>query len=308
MKRFLICICSMLSLTGCTDIHTRLLPMILAVDTAKSVQFAAQTSQDSEIISAQAETALQIQNALRNASGAEVSTGHLSMLAISGNPCGVLQDYFQTQILAPTCSVLYVPTDACSQLKNGNLPEPTQLQAAVETGMLPERTADIILADLWGGSGITAFCTPDSDDLTLALWSSEACCGTLSTDACRGLALLGKRRKSFIFAVNGTTYRLTSDTLQIRLTQNDTLKIEISGTVATEPPLTEAAAARLSDMLTAALKESALAYGADLLFLREHAIRCSISAARSCSQDEWRELLRTAECSVVLDAQISRNS
>ena len=44
MKRFLICIFYILLLTGCTDIHTRLLPMILAVDTAESVQFAAQTS------------------------------------------------------------------------------------------------------------------------------------------------------------------------------------------------------------------------------------------------------------------------
>lgn len=307
MKRFLVCICAVL-LTGCTDIHTRLLPMVLAIDTAESVQFAAQASEDSKIISAHAETALQLRDALKNASGAEVSTGHLSMLAISGNPCGILQDLFQAQLLVPTCSVLYVAADACNQLKDGNLPNPTQLQAAVETGLLPERTADIVLADLWGGSGITAICTQHADDLTLALISPDGCCGILSDDACRGLALLGKRKKSFVLAADGITYRLTSDTLQIRLSQPDTLKIEISGTVTTEPPLTEAAANRLHDMLAAALNEAARTHGADLLFLREHAIRSGVSDARNLSQAQWRKLLRNAEYSVSLNAQVSRSA
>lgn len=302
MKRFLLCLCCIL-LTGCSDdIRTRLLPDILAVDTAETVSFAAHTSQSAGIISAQADTALQMPDALRNASGSEISTGHLSMLAVSGNPCGILEDYFQAQILVPSCAVLAVPKDACRLLRNGCLPEPSQLENAVETGMLPCRTADTVLADLWGGSGITAVCTPDADGLTLALWSSEGCCGTITADACRGLALLGKHRRSFVFSADNTAYHLASDSFQITLSQNENLQISITGTVTSEPELTDAAAERLTEMLTAAVSETALAHGADLLFLREHAIQNDISAARSCSQAEWRDMLLSADCSVILNA------
>ncbi len=301
MKRLGILLCAALLLCGCTDIRRRLLPDILAVDPDHPVQFAAHTSQETGIISAEAETALQMPDALRNASGAEISTGHLTMLAVSGNPCGVLESYFQTQMLAPTCAVLAVPADACGLLREGGLPEPEQLAAAAETGLLPDRTADTVLADLWGGSGITAVCSADADGLTLALWSEAGCCGTLSEDACRGLALLGKRKQSFAFAADGITYRLESDTLQIGITGADTLHIRITGTIRTAPPLTEAAGSRLSEMLTAALRETASMHGADLLFLREHAIRSGISAARSCSQDAWRGLLQSAVYSVAIN-------
>lgn len=307
MKRCLLCLsCILILLTGCTDIRTRLLPDILAVDSADIMQFAAHTSQNSEIVSAQADTALQMQDALRNASGSEISTGHLTMLAVSGNPCGILEDYFQAQILAPNCLVLSVPADACGLLRNSELPLPEKLQAAAETGMLPCRTADTVLADLWGGSGITAVYTLSANGLTLTLWSSEGCCGTVSDDACRGLALLGRQKQSFVFAADDIAYRLVSDTLRIQISQTDTLKIDISGTVTAEPAISESAAKRLTDMLTAALSETVTAYGADLLYLREHAIRSGISAARSCSQAEWRELLRSAECYVRLHTPFSR--
>lgn len=306
MKRFVILLLGMLLLTGCTEIRTRLLPDILAVDLAEQVRFAAHTSQETGVISAAAETVLQMPDALRNASGAEISTGHLTMLAVSGNPCGVLEAYFQAQMLAPTCAVLSVPADACGQLRAGDLPAPAQLAAAAETGLLPCRTADAVLADLWGGSGVTAVCTAAADGLTLTLWTGSECCGTLSEDACRGLALLGKRKKSFAFAAEGITYRLKSDTLRIRITEEETLHVAVTGKVCTEPPLTAAAVNRLTEMLTAAVEETACAHGADLLFLREHAIRSGISAARRCSQEEWRALLRSVMCSVALDWQNPR--
>lgn len=306
MKRLMILFCGILLLTGCTDIRTRLLPDILAVDFAEQVQFAAHTSQETGIICAAAETALQMPEALRNAAGAEISTGHLTMLAVSGNPCAVLEAYFQAQMLAPTCAVLSVPADACGQLRAGELPAPAQLAAAAETGLLPDRTADAVLADLWGGSGVTAVCTAAEAGLTLTLWTASGCCGTLSEDACRGLALLGKRKKSFAFAAEGITYRIVSDALALQVTERETLHIAVTGTICTEPPLTDAAAHRLTEMLTAAVTETACAHGADLLFLREHAIRSGISAARSCSQEEWRSLLRSADCSVTLIHQKPR--
>ena len=305
MKRILPWMICLPLLTGCTDIRTRLLPDILAVNLSAPVQFAAHTSQDTGIITAQAETVLQMPDALRYASGAEISTGHLTMLAVSGNPCGVLEAFFQAQMLAPTCMVLSVPADACGQLEQGRLPKPEQLQAAVDTGLLPSRTADAVLADLRGGSGVTAVCTACSGGLTLAIWSDGGCCGILSDDAARGLALLGKRRKSFDFAAESITYSVRSDTLQIQVSGDDVLHIGISGTVCTAPPLNDAAAARLTDMLTAAVTETALSRGADLLFLREQAIRAGIASARFCSQEEWHDLLCSADCSITLNLQKS---
>ena len=303
MKRLLLCICCAFLLTGCTDIRKRLLPDILAVDPATPVQFAAHTSQDTGIIAAYAETALQMPDALRRASGAEISTGHLTMLAVSGNPCGILETYFQAQMLAPTCMVLAVPSDACERLRDGSLPAPAQLQSAAETGLLPCRTADAVLADLWGGSGITALCTQKADGLTLSLWTKDGCCAVLSDDACRGLALLGKRYESFVFAADGITYWFSSMRLHLRIIQGDTLQIALTCKAETEPPLTDAAASRLEEMLCAAVSETALTAGADLLFLREHAIRSGITAARSCSQEEWRALLQSAGCTVTLAAR-----
>ena len=58
MKRLGILLCAALLLCGCTDIRRRLLPDILAVDPEYPVQFAAHTSQETGIISAEAETAL----------------------------------------------------------------------------------------------------------------------------------------------------------------------------------------------------------------------------------------------------------
>ena len=309
MKRLLLCIVCLPLLTGCTDIRKRLLPDILAVDPETPLRFAAHTSQDAGIIAAQAETALLMPDALRQASGAEISTGHLTMLAVSGNPAGVLEDCFQAQMLAPTCMVLSVPADACGRLETGALPQPARLQSAADTGLLPCRTADAVLADLWGGSGITAVCTAKQDGLTLSLWSREEnVCAALSGDACRGLALLGKRCKSFVFASEDGTFRISSARLHIRLSQADTLLISLTGSIETEPPLTDSAAARLTGMLSAALTETALRCGADLLFLREHAIRDGIASAGTCSQAEWRAILQSADCSVRLDTQNPRNS
>ena len=306
MKRILPLLFCIPLLTGCTDIRTRLLPDILAVDPGTPVRFAAHTTQEAAVIPAQAETLLQMPEALRNASGAEISTGHLTMLAVSGDPVGVLEAFFQAQMLAPTCMVLSVPSDACGQLEQGSLPKPEQVQSAVDTGLLPCRTADAVLADLWGGSGITAVCTLQKDDLTLTLRSPDRCCGTLSEDACRGLALLGRQYRSFAFAADGVTYRLQSAELQIRVTQGETLQITVSGNLETEPALTDSAAGRLTDMLAAAVHETAIRHGADLLFLREYAIRSGISAARSCTQAQWRDMLQNAACCITLHQQIPR--
>lgn len=300
MKR---CICILLAaalLTGCTDIRERLLPDLLAVDFGDTVYFAAHASQEESVISASARTDSELTEALQNASGARVSTGHLTLLAVSGNPCAVTEDYLQQQILAPTCMVLCVPRSACTMLERGVLPDASELQAAVDTGMLPCRTADTVIGDLWGGAGITALHTYLNGRLTLSLWdASEQYAEALSQDACRGLALFGTRWETFAFSAEGETFRITRAALDCRLSQTQAgLQIKVSGKLTAEPPLNSAAQSAVTAMLRAAVEETAAAHGADILFLRETAVRDGIAGADACSQQEWRAMLRDAVCAV----------
>ncbi len=287
-------------LTGCTDIRTRLLPDLLAADADTVYHFAAHTSQENAVITADADAPLRMPDALQAASGAEISTGHLTMLIAGRNPCGIAEAYLQAQIIAPTCTLLAVPENACGLLKAGKLPTPDQIQAAADTGMLPCRTADAVIGDLWGGSGVTAVYYAEQGELSLALFSAEEFCGRLSADACRGLALLGKRRKSFVFtASDGTVFRIRHAVLSLRAEDSGAgIGFAVSGNASAEPPLNAAGAARLREMLTAALTETACEHGADLIFLRECAIRDGIAEAASCSQAEWRELLKQSTCRV----------
>ena len=287
-------------LSGCTDIRERRLPDLLAVDTGSPVRFAAHSTQDDSVITAAADTALQMPEALQNTDGTEISTGHLTMLAVSGDPCAVIESYLQAQYLAPTCKVLSVQCSACAMLKNGVMPAPAELQAAVDTGMLPCRTADTVIGDLWGGSGITALPVLENGSLRLQLADRQQSYSVLSEDACRGLALLGARWKRFAFTADGTCFRLKSSRLFIKTSQeHEKLQITVSGSLITEPQLNAAAAARLTDMLRAAIEETAIQNGADVLFLLETALRDG-SADGAQSQADWRMQLRSAECRIML--------
>lgn len=302
MKRCICIVCAACLLTGCTDIRERLLPDLLAVDLGETVRFAAHSTQEESVISAMARTDMEFAEAMQNASGEAVSTGHLSMLAVSGNPCTVTEDYLQEQILAPTCLVLSVPRSACTMLEHGVLPDPSEIQAAVNTGTLPYRTADTVIGDLWGGSGITALHTFLNGRLTLSLWDAEQqYAEALSDEACRGLALFGTRWDSFVFDADGGTFRVTKVYLYLKMQEGaDGLQIKVCGHLSAETALSAAAEASLRDMLAAAVNETAVACGADLLFLRETAVRDGIAAAADCSQSDWREQLRNASCEVAV--------
>ena len=206
----------------------------------------------------------------------------------------------QAQDLAPTCTVLAVDRNACDALRSGSLPAPDQIEAAVQTGMLPCRTADSVVGDLWGGSGVTALTACRGDALTVTLYADGQCCGTLSEDACRGLALLGGRYETFAFDAAGTAFRIRHALLRISVHMTDRPEITVSGEIRTEPPLTDAAEKRLAEMLGAALRETVCAAGADLLFLREAALRDGLPAAQSCSQTAWRRMLLESECRIAL--------
>lgn len=293
-------------LTGCTDIRNRRSPDLLAVDAGSRTKFAAHISQDGELISASADSPLLMPDALQTASGAEISTGHLSLLAVSGNPCSFLQDYLERQWLAPTCQVLFLPRSACAALSGGSLPAPEQISAAVRSGQVPCRTADAVLGDLLGGSGITALHCPDAGTLTLALADENGVCGMLSADACRGLALLGKRWDSFSFAQTAGICTVTHIRAGISAEQSETgLIFTLRADLTCRTAAPAEAEAILRQMLDAALCETVQDAGADLLFLREAAVRSGIPGAGTAAPEAWRRQLRNAVCCTDLHMEVA---
>ena len=285
-----------LLLTGCTgtDIRGRISPDLLAADPGTEICFAARDSSGT-VISAAAESPLRMEDALHAAAGESLSTGHLSLLLLGGAPAQILPDFCAAGRMPPTCDVLYCPDGACRLLKNGQAPAPEQIRAAVQTGMLPCRSADAVLGDLWGGSGVTALTALHGNRLTLTLFHGDIPCGTLSEDACRGLALIGKRWERFSFSAAGETFFVQHALLRITVTEAENrLCFAVSGRIFVFGAENTAARDVLCRILGAALTETASQAGADLLTLREAALREGISAA-DCPQEAWRVRLMQAE-------------
>lgn len=278
-------------LTGCTDIRNRLSPDVLAVDSGSRTQFTAHISQDKELISAEADSPLLMPDALQTASGAEISAGHLSLLAVSGSPCAFLRDYVSRQWLAPTGHVLFVPDSACAALSGGRLPTAEQIAAAVSSGQVPCRTADAVLGDLLGGSGITALHCFDGKAFTLALADQNGVLGMLSADACRGLALLGKRWDCFSFAQTTGICTVTAVRARIHAGQSgEALTFTLSADITCRTGQPAEAEAILRRMLEAALTEPAQNAGADLLFLHEAALRDGIREEAGSAEIRQQQL------------------
>ena len=291
-----IIIVSLLTLCGCTDIRNRVFPDVLAVDCGTPAEFTAHLTQGGSLLSASADSPLLMPDALQNASGAEISEEHLSLLAFSGNPCGLVSGYFAKQWLAPDCPVLYVPHSACSALKAGTLPTAAQISAAVSSGRLPCRTADAVLGDLLGGSGVTALYCRDGSGLSLVLADRDGITGKLSEDACRGLALLCGRSDHFSFAEAGAVCTVTRRKAHILASEDgDRLRFTLSADIFCETDVPDLAASALRRMLDAALTETAADAGADLLFLRESAVRSGIPSASDDSAEAWRQTLLSAD-------------
>ena len=285
-----------LLLCGCTDIRTRRSPDLLAADIGDSIRLAAHATQSDEIITAETDAIPLLPEALQNASGAEVSPGHISLLLIHGEPCTLLETALEQQWLPPTAAVLCLTESACDALRDGSAPDADRLTAAAETGQLPRRTADTVLGDLLNGSGITAFPAEDHGRLTLLLRDRAQAYGTLSENACRGLALLGNRWKQFRFPCGESVCTVRKAPLKISVTAQDgRLRITVSGKILADTDAPETAAQLLTGMLSAALHETARDTGADVLFLREYAVRGRIRAAVTCAPAEWAAVLRHAE-------------
>lgn len=301
-----------LLLMGCTDVRERLSPEVLAVDMRETgaASLAIRCPQaPEEIISARADSPLLVCTALRAAAGKEIDAGHISLLLLRGSPAALLPDLLAKGALMPTSEVLLCRDDPCAMPET--LPDAEQLRAAAAAGMLPARTADLILGDLQNGSGVSALPAMQGDRLTLALCDSEGQCGFLSEDACRGLALLGKRWESFSFRAGETVVTAKRTHLRLSAAEDDAgaLHFTLAGSVACVPEgiphenwLPDAEAA-LTELLRAACEEPVHQSGADLLLLRETAVRDGISGAADCTCSAWRERLLHADFAIKIAAE-----
>lgn len=302
----------LLMLCGCTDVRERLSPDVLAVDLRRSgaASFAACCTQSgAAAVRAEGESPLTLCTALRAAAGKEIDAGHLSLLLLRGDPAAVLPDYLAMQVLMPTSAVLLCRSDPCRAPET--MPDAAQLRAAVEAGMLPARTADLILGDLQNGSGVSAIPYCMGSTLTLALCGIPETYPVLTEDACRGLALLGNRWTTFSFRAGEDTVSAVRTHLRITASEGaeGTLHFRLSGKVICRPEgipsdgWLAAAQSAAERMLTAGCREPLEAGGADLLLLRETAVRDGISDAAGCTNAAWRERLLHADFTAEITAE-----
>ena len=303
----------LLPLTACTDVRERVSPDVLAVDLKKNgaASFAVQVSQaPEETVRAEGDSPLLVCTALRAAAGKEIDAGHISLLLLRGDPAALLPDYLAMQALMPTSAVLLCRGNPCTL--SADYPDTAQLRAAVDAGLLPARTADLILGDLQNGSGVSALPIYTGDRLTLALCgTADGAFPTLSADACRGLALLGGRCKKFSFRAGDSAVTVQRTKLRITAAEDadGVLSFTLRGSVTCKPEgipaeswLTDAETV-LHRMLTAACTEPLLLGGADLLLLRETAVRDGVSGAADCTNAAWRDRLTAAEFAVETAAE-----
>ena len=285
LRRYIFVILCILFLTGCADIRNRASPDALAVS---GNLLAVHISGQDGTVTAKCDP-LQFPDAVSAAAGAKISAGHISVLMLSEDPARILPAYLQNGWIAPTAQVISA-ADAVALL-NSDPPSAEDIRAAADTGQIPPRTADTVLGDLLGGSGVTALTAPAENGFRLDLWDDAGFCGTLPESACRGLALLCGRYCTFTAADADCCFTVDHAKPEIHAEMyGNILQISVSGTFRCgmrRGSLSDAERL-LSTMLTAALSESVTKHGADLLQLRERA------GAGRYSRTAWRSVLQSA--------------
>jgi len=284
-RRYIFVILCILFLAGCADIRNRVSPDALAVN---GNLLAVHISGRDGTVTAECDP-LAFPDAIAAAAGAEISPGHVSVFILSTEPAHILPAYLQNGWIAPTAQVVSAPDAAA--LLNDDPPSAEAIKAAAETGLIPPRTADTVLGDLLGGSGVTALTSYTANGFRLDIWDNADICGTLSESACRGLALLCGRCRTFTAADADCCFTVEHADPLIRAEMyGDILHISVSGTFRCGMRRGSLSDAEhlLREMLSAALTESVTQHGADLLQLQERAY------AGAYSRTAWRKILRDA--------------
>lgn len=247
--------------------------------------------------------------ALALEAGQPISTGHLSLLLLHGNVSQLLEEPVHSGTIVPTCAVLWTDEPIPGQWDAETDTPDAMLQAAIAQGDLPASTADRILGDLHGGSGVTAVASQTAGGLTLSLWDSSGFLGLLSTDAARGLALLSGDWDRFPLpaALGESAVTLTACKTKIAVRQVDdhiafhlTLSLSVARQHGAAVSLSDVHRETIHAMVNAAMQETLTQQGGDLLFLREAACRDRYPDAETMTAAEWRICLQTATWEIEL--------
>ncbi len=255
---------------------------------------------DEKTAKATAKTAALLPDALRQASGMAIYTGHLTTLLMSGKPFAALLPLTEAQWIAPDCTVICTQKNAANLLAANEKNIQLLYTQAVKSGSIPLYRAGEILGMLQNGTQLAAVPYYHEDKFTLALYdASDQQYAVLSDTACRGVALSANTWENFQFVAGDATCTLTRSSLSCVVSETETaLSLTVECHAHCDMP-SQAAKSVLEAYLTAALQES-LSHGADLFFLQERALRDGITWVADVSPAAWRDALSQASFTVTV--------
>lgn len=292
MKRIfsiLLVFCALIQ-SGCTDIRSRRYCKLLAINgytkTAQTLCY-----DEDSTISASYNSPLLLPDALSQASGWDISLGHLAILVIQNENLAFLRDLLVARLIAPTCPVLL--TDQPPEIDdNTNISD--RLDAAVRTGLIPLRTVGDIVGDLQTSTRTTLLPYLQGDTLRLAVCDESHVLSVISEDAARGAALLCGRWESCSFVFENTAISLKSCKCHINLAETAAgLSLSVHAQISVKSGDFDIAKAIVTKMLTAFLREAVCANGTDTCNLQEIAAKSNIPMPSAAQ-------LQTAEISVTV--------
>ncbi|MDD5946916.1 MAG: hypothetical protein PUC41_03860 [Oscillospiraceae bacterium] len=289
----------MLLCFGCkADIKDRAYAETLAVHLSNTAQ--GTICYGEKLTETTAQTAALLPDALRQASGTAIYTGHLTTLLLSGKPFATLLSLSESQWVAPDCTVICTQKNAANLLAASKEDMQSLYTQAVKSGTVPLYHAGEILGMLQNGAQIAAMPYYLAEGFALALYdASDQQYGILSDAACRGAALYSNAWEKFQFAAEDTTCTLTRSNIACTVAETETgLFLTVECRARCDIP-SKAAEAVIKAYLTAALQET-LSHGADLFFLQERALRDGITWAADASPAVWQAALRQATFSVTV--------
>ncbi len=249
---------------------------------------------------ATAQTPALLPDALRQASGTAIYTGHLTTLLISGKPFAALLPLTKAQWISPDCTVICTKKNAADLLAASKEDIQQLYFQAAKSGAVPLYHAGDILGMLQNGAQIAALPYYTADAFTLALYdTADAQYARLSQAACRGAALFDDAWEKFWFAADGAACTITKCSMICTVSETENgLALAVECRARCDMP-TAAAETVIKGYLTAALQET-LSLGADLFFLQERAIRDGISWAADASPAIWQNALKQADFTVTV--------
>lgn len=298
-KRVLILtICAPILLcSGCkANIKDRAYAEALAVHISDKAQ--GTISYEETTAEATAQMVTLLPDALRQASGMTIYTGHLTTLLVSGKPFSALLPLTEAQWIAPDCTMICTQKNAANLLAANEKDIQSRYTQAAKSGSVPLYHTGEILGMLQNGTQIAAVPYYHANAFALALYgASDQQYAILSDAACRGVALSANTWENFQFAAGSATCTLTRSCFSCTVTEvENTLSLRVECHAQCDIP-SQAAEAVLEAYLTAALQES-LTHGADLFFLQERALRDGITWVADVSPAAWQDALKQATFTV----------